>query len=137
MDTGGNGWRSAELGESWTNLTTEEADQLPSKQLPLPPAAQQALDVFYASFSGMVIDADTGASVVVDPDGFPNGVSVDPDHPSIFYAATREGVYKSTDGGKTWRKASRGLSSLAVSQLVPDPSSASILYANLAGTFKI
>ncbi len=130
-------WRSSDRGESWTRLTLEESDKLDVGRPPLPPVAQQALDRFLPSFSGTITDAETGASVAVDPDDLYHKVSVDPREPSIFYAATREGVYKSTDGGKTWRKASRGLSSLAVSQLVPDPSSASILYAaTSAGTFK-
>jgi len=39
------------------------------------------------------------------------------------------GVYKSVDGGVTWKKASAGLTSSVVLDLIPDPSSPSTLYA--------
>ncbi len=127
--------RSTDRGGTWTGLTEEEADQAigaPGADnlrqhayrdgvSSLPAAAQQALDAFLASFDGTVTDADTGAVVGVVPgnNGLPGGVSasdgaraesviVDPDQPSILYAPTMEGVYKSTDGGRSWRKASTG-----------------------------
>ena len=48
-------------------------------------------------------------------------VRVDPDDPSVLYVGTDNGVYKSTDGGETWRKSSAGLTSSAVSWVEPIP----------------
>ncbi len=142
---GNSGWyRSTDRGETWTGLTEEEADQAMGGTgvedlrehayrdgvSSLPAAAQQALDAFLASFDGTVTDADTGAVVGVVPgnNGLPGGVSasdgaragsviVDPDQPSILYAPTMEGVYKSTDGGRSWRKASTGFGNSGSQQL--------------------
>ena len=56
---------------------------------------------------------------------------------SIFYVATDDGVYKSADGGTTWKKASTGLTCSTVGWVVPDPSSASGLFAGTpAGIFR-
>ncbi|HID56404.1 TPA: hypothetical protein EYP37_07730 [Candidatus Poribacteria bacterium] len=38
-----------------------------------------------------------------------NDMKVDPHDPSILYAATPKGVFKSSDGGKTWRESNKGL----------------------------
>ena len=53
---------------------------------------------------------------------------VDPSNPLIRYAGTDEGVYKSTDGGATWKRASS-----AVWRVVLDPRSPSTLYASTSG----
>lgn len=114
-------WRSTDRAETWSQLSQEEADQ----------AEQTAPGLQGRDFQGNVTDADTGSvfNEVAGP--------IDPTDSSIQYAGTPEGVYKSTDGGTTWKKASTGLTSAAVWRLVADPSSASILYAAAsAGIFK-
>jgi photosystem II stability/assembly factor-like uncharacterized protein len=117
-----NMWRSTDRGETWTQLSQEEADQ----------AEQTAPGLQGRVFTaGTVTDPQTG-SVFTEVAG-----PIDPTDPSIQYAGTPEGVYKSTDGGQTWKKASAGLTSAAVWRLVTDPSSASILYAATSvGIFK-
>jgi hypothetical protein len=105
-------WRSTDRGETWTLVTEDKAAQAPTGQQgrSLPPAAQQALDAFLASFGGTVKDAETGAVVRrVPPGDGPVPVIVDPVQPSILYLVMYQGVYKSTDAGRTWRKASVGL----------------------------
>jgi photosystem II stability/assembly factor-like uncharacterized protein len=114
-------WRSTDRGESWTRLSPEVADRF----------QQTAPRLQGRDFQGTVRDADTG-SVFTEVAG-----PIDPSDPSIEYAGTPEGVYKSIDGGKTWKRANAGLTSVAVWQLVPDPRSSSILYASTsAGIFK-
>ncbi len=53
--------------------------------------------------------------------------------PNTIYAATTDGIYRSTDGGGTWSKTpSAGLQSPnSISALVVDPSNASVVYAAL------
>jgi len=120
-DVDWNMWRSTDRGETWTQLSPEEADSV----------QQLDLKLQRDGFEGTITDTDTGSvfNEVAGP--------IDPSDPSIQYAGTPEGVYKSTDGGQTWKKASAGLTSAAVWRLVTDPSSASILYAaTSAGIFK-
>jgi photosystem II stability/assembly factor-like uncharacterized protein len=138
--SGDDGWyRSTDRGETWTGPTEEEADQAITIRH-LPAAAQQALDAFLVSFSGTVTDADTGAVVGVVPgnngvmSGAPTGtaagsVIVDPDQPSTFYAPTMNGVYKSTDSGRSWRKAGTDPGNPAVGSVLVDPRTPSTLYA--------
>ena len=135
--------RSTDRGETWIELTKAEAEQVDQarrKQLPPSPSAP-AQRVFEALGSPLpgggvpLTDADTGyvLQVLVAADAI-----VATSDPSIFYVGTGEGVYKSTDGGRTWRKASpRMVSSWSVWDVIPDPSSPSTLYAAAsAGIFK-
>jgi photosystem II stability/assembly factor-like uncharacterized protein len=131
-------WRSTDRGSTWTRLSFDEGMQAfeqadnPRETPPIPAAAQEALDDFLAPLDDWVdlTDADTGA--VVGANGAP---LVDPDHLSTFYQATSDGVYKSFDSGRTWRKASTGLPDVtdppdaAVSAILVDPSNPSTLYA--------
>ena len=128
-------WRSTDRGETWPGAGAAPTTAVDAHKQSLPPAVQQAVDVFRAPFEA------TGSNVTVtnSDTGFPieAGMSpwtlrVDPNDPSIFYLGTDQGVYKSPDGGKTWRKSSVGLTSWAVSWMEPDPDSASILYAGVA-----
>lgn len=50
-----------------------------------------------------------------------------------LYAAVEGGVYKSTNGGKTWIACNRGLSNRLVRTLVLDPDRADVLYAGTRG----
>jgi photosystem II stability/assembly factor-like uncharacterized protein len=107
-------WRSTDRGESWTQLSPQEATNA---------VAQRQQARLGTDFAGTLTDADTGAVL-----GVYLG-RIDPSDPAIRYAATDHGVYKSTDGGTTWKKASTGLVVSPVLGVVPDPSSPSILYA--------
>src|ERR1041384_1054459 len=62
-----------------------------------------------------------------------NAVSVSPNAPSIIYAATTDGVYRSTDGGANWSKTpSQGASSVNfASAIAVDPNNSSIVYLAL------
>lgn len=48
-----------------------------------------------------------------------NGFAVASDHPRLMYVVTREGLFKSTDGGETWRSLARGLRDLAAVAINP------------------
>ncbi len=69
----------------------------------------------------------------------PNGGTVvplvfDPNNSQVVYAGTfGSGVYKSSDGGYTWRSSSQGLANLYINSLAIDPKQPSTL---LAGTYK-
>jgi hypothetical protein len=108
-------YRSTDRGDTWTMVRKakqDEAATLRDAPRAKPAAVKRALDAFLTSsggyFGGFVTDADSGAKVAAIDTGS-DVLIVDPDHQSTFYVATKEGVHKSVDGGKTWRKASAGL----------------------------
>jgi photosystem II stability/assembly factor-like uncharacterized protein len=81
---------------------------------------------FARASGGIGISIDCGASWQDSSQGLPKkpitSVVVDPKSPksgrTLYASAFEDGVYKSTDGGKNWVKASRGLGALAVNMRV-------------------
>jgi photosystem II stability/assembly factor-like uncharacterized protein len=83
---------------------------------------------------GLVLVVPASGNHVVMHGGPFEGVVVHllphPHEPDTLYlAAFGSGIYKSTDGGRRWFKASRGLEDLAVLTLAMDPMSPQVLYA--------
>ena len=70
-------------------------------------------------------------------DGFYGGsiraLAIDPSVPQMVYAGTGGGVFKSTDGGGHWSRASIGLISPYINALVIDVSSPQTVYAGSGG----
>ena len=69
-----------------------------------------------------------------------NRIVIDPrDHNVVFVAATgslwgpggERGVYKTTDGGKTWKQVLKGDDDAGANEVVMDPSNSQVLYASL------
>ncbi len=48
-----------------------------------------------------------------------NGFAVDTDNPKVMYVAMRDGLFKSTDGGWTWKPAGKDLKSLVAVAVNP------------------
>lgn len=94
-------------------------------------ASHRALETFMERFdrrenvtiidaaSGAIVPASTGAPLVV------------PGRPDLFWLGTVNGVYRSVDGGRTWRPASAGLNGPAVPGSTADTSP---LATSVAGT---
>ena len=132
--------RSTDRGERWTELGPQEAEAVMDARWRGPvlsAAADQALSHFLASFNGTVVDAATGIVVGVTVPGpsvekgtWAGSVAIDPADPSVFYAATRAGVYKSADGGATWSSASAGLADAATRSVAPEPMDPATVYAS-------
>jgi photosystem II stability/assembly factor-like uncharacterized protein len=112
-------WCSYDKGETWAEATGSDREQIIAHR-----------------------DESEGILTLTDPDSDAQLISlvppaVDAASPSTMYAGTSRGVYKSQDGGETWKKTSEGLTASAVAGLVVDPSDASTLYASTAdGIFK-
>ena len=52
-----------------------------------------------------------------------NGFAVSPADPKVMYAATRDGLFKTANGGETWVALGKGLRNLAAVAVNPkDPS---------------
>jgi photosystem II stability/assembly factor-like uncharacterized protein len=56
-----------------------------------------------------------------------NGFAVDPANPKTLYVAMRDGLFKSTDAGETWKSVGKGLKNLAA--VAVNPRKTSEVYA--------
>ncbi len=66
--------------------------------------------------------------------GLTNSLTIDPSNPNTLYAATVNGVYKSTDGGAQWQRLSAFASfSLNTYTVAVHPTIPTTLYAGVAG----
>lgn len=59
-----------------------------------------------------------------------NGFAVEPGNPKVMYVAMREGLFKSTDGGESWKRAGNELKNLAA--VTVNPKDTSQLYVATA-----
>lgn len=48
-----------------------------------------------------------------------NGFAVDPADPKVMYVAMRDGLFKSTDAGESWKPVGKGLKNLAAVAVNP------------------
>ena len=59
-----------------------------------------------------------------------NGLAVDPENPRVMYVAMRDGLFKSVDGGETWKPLGKGLKNLAA--VTVNPKKPNEVYASTA-----
>lgn len=147
--TGGGVWRTQDGGYTWENLS----DGYFGGSIGAVAVAPSDHNVIYvgggektvrgnvSSGSGMWKSEDAGKTWSFI--GLPNSrhvprIKVDPKNPDIVYAAVLgniykptpdRGVYKSTDGGKNWRRVLFANENAGAVDLVIDPANARILYA--------
>ncbi len=156
-------YRSADAGATWTHLGLRDGQQIPALAvdprdsdrvfaavLGHPYGANEERGVFRSTDGGkswtkvLYVDANTGAS----------DIEIDPRNPDVLYAALTEsllgpwedgnqydgthgGLYKSVDGGSTWRRLAQGLpENLVQIQVAVSPSDPARLYATVATTEK-
>lgn len=62
-------------------------------------------------------------------------IAINPTLPSTIYIGTQNGVFKSTNGGRTWSPINNGLINRAVVSLVIDPATPSTLYVGTTAIF--
>lgn len=56
-----------------------------------------------------------------------NGIAIDPQNPKVMYAAMRDGLFKSLDGGESWKPFGKELKNLAA--VTVNPRKPSEIYA--------
>ncbi|MFL6256857.1 MAG: SBBP repeat-containing protein, partial [Pyrinomonadaceae bacterium] len=83
------------------------------------------------------VSSSTGLTTTINGQTFTpviNAILIDPASPSIVYAATGFGIYKSTDGGANWAPANTGLANRNILALASRPGSpAAVLAGALVG----
>ncbi len=127
-------YKSSDAGSTWTHLGLRDGQQIPS--ISVDPNDPDRLFVAVLGHPygankerGIYRSTDGGLSfeqvLFVDEHTGGNDVDIDPDDPSVVYATLWEamegpwenaewsgtggGIFKSTDGGTTWRKLTKGL----------------------------
>lgn len=157
LSTGDGIYKSTDAGKTWTHLGLRDAQQIPHlivdprdpnrifvAALGHPYGPNSERGVFRSTDGGRTFekvlykDENTGA----------NDVEFDPSNPDIIYAAlwearqgpwensawsgTNGGIFKSTDGGNTWRQLTQGLPAVIQATVAPAPSNPKRLYATVA-----
>ena len=123
------GYASSDGGENWTPFGGAVADvELESLTL-----AGKAL--FAGTEKGFFRSADGGESWQRIGGGLPrfivSAVAVHPSNPDVMWAgASSAGVWKTTDGGKTWSEANRGFSAAWIEKMWGDASGRIVVQAN-------
>ncbi|MBZ5583487.1 MAG: glycoside hydrolase [Acidobacteriia bacterium] len=159
LSTGDGIYRSSDAGKTWTHLGLRDGQQIPAMAVdphdpnrlfvavlghPYGPNAERG--IFRSTDGGRTFekvlykDENTGGS----------DVELDPANPGVVYAAlwearqgpwenaawsgTNGGVFKSTDGGTTWRQITGGLDGVVQANLSVSPTDPRRIYATVATT---
>jgi photosystem II stability/assembly factor-like uncharacterized protein len=151
-------YKSTDAGKTWTHLGLRDGQQIP--QIAVDPQNPNHLLVAVAGHPygpneerGVFRSTDGGASfdkvLYKDENTGAADVMIDPAHPNVAYASLWEarqgpwenaawngpggGIFKSTDGGKTWKQLSKGLpEGIVQANLAISASSSNHLFASVA-----
>ncbi len=92
-------WASSDFGAHWTQVRQDNVLS------PLAIRAGATTRLFGVDTTGLVVSDDGGRtwSALATPPTYPmTGLAATPDG-QVVYAGSPDGLYRSTDGGKTWR----------------------------------
>jgi photosystem II stability/assembly factor-like uncharacterized protein len=158
LATGDGIYKSTDAGKTWTHLALRDSQQIP--YISVDPRDPNRL--FVAALGhpygpneerGIFRSTDGGATFqkVLYKDENTGGsfVEIDPANPNVVYASLWEerqapwengqwggtvgGLFKSTDGGNTWRQLTNGLPNVVQANVAIAPSNPNRLYATIAG----
>ena len=99
-----------------------------SVEFPLTQGALRTRSPIYKSIDSAATWSNDNYGFVVNNNTFTCCIVFHPTQPSTIYVGTQNGVFKSTNGGRTWTAINNGLDNRAVVALVIDPSTPSTLY---------
>lgn len=138
-------YRSDDSGASWTMSRFGLPDQIEGAPscLAIDPSNPSRLFAGWSGYSrvdspGLFRSETAGLTWSAFGEGLPDGgvdaLVIDPRRPRTMYAGTFDGVYRSDDGGATWRPGNTGQSDSIVA-LAIDPANSARLYAAGAHQF--
>jgi photosystem II stability/assembly factor-like uncharacterized protein len=158
LSTGDGIYKSMDAGKTWMHLGLRDAQQIPA--LAVDPRNPDR--IFVAALGhpygpneerGIYRSTDGGKSfqkvLSKDENTGGNDVDIDPSNPDIVYATiweerqgpwensvwagTNGGMFKSTDGGTTWKPLTNGLPAIVQANVAISPANPRRLYASVAG----
>ena len=100
-----------------------------SSDFPLVAGALRTRSVIYKSIDGAGSWSNDNYGFTLPSNAAVLSLVIDPTAPSTIYAGSGAGVFKSTNGGRTWSTMNNGLLSHSIVTLVMDPTTPSTLYA--------
>ena len=115
-------WKTVDGGKKWVSIHRGMIDD--SDVLSLAVDASSRRRVFASACSGIYLSEDAGF-YWKKIEGIPFSsrrtpvIRQDPVHPSVLFAGTTEGLWKTTDGGARWRRVSPG--DWVINSLVIEP----------------
>jgi len=157
LSTGDGMYKSSDAGKTWTHLGLRDGQQIP--HIVVDPGNPDRLFVAVLGHPygpnterGVFRSTDGGKTfenvLYKDENTGANDVEFDPANPDILYASMWEarqgpwensawggatgGIYKSTDGGSTWRQLTKGLPAVVQATIAPAPSNPQRVYATVA-----
>ena len=129
--------RFAEAGGVYTFLSSTQRWQpmpaITSAVFHLEVVRGDPIEVYAASSTGVYRLRPPGSWQLISPQMLVNDVAVDPRNRANVYAATRDGVLRTTDGGAHWSDMSDGLPVRVVYGLAFDPADGSLYAATEGG----
>jgi photosystem II stability/assembly factor-like uncharacterized protein len=158
LSTGDGIYKSTDAGKTWTHLGLRDGQQIP--KIAVDPRNPNRLFVAVLGHPygpneerGIFRSTDGGQTfqkvLFRDPDTGGKDVDIDPNDPNIVYATMWEsrqgpwenaawsgtgGIYKSTDGGTTWRQLTQGLPPIIQAELAIAPSNPRRIYVTVGAT---
>ena len=159
LATGNGVYKSTDAGRTWTHLGLDDSQMIAMIDVDPRDANRLFVAVLGHPYGpnaerGIFRSLDGGRSFqkVLYKDEYTsaNDVRIDPSDPSVVYATlwqqqqsyiegqafggTGNGIFKSTDGGTTWRQLTSGLPAIIQANLAIAPSNSKLIYATIAGT---
>jgi photosystem II stability/assembly factor-like uncharacterized protein len=153
MGAGGGGvWESNDYGQNWQNISDKYFTNNNIGAIAVAPSNPQIIYVgtgnpaFRNTFltgDGMYKSTDAGKTwthIGLDKTGIISWIIVDPNDPSVVYAAAMghgwvsnpdRGVFKSTDGGQTWKKILYVDDKTGAATMAMDSSNPQVLYVSM------
>jgi Tol biopolymer transport system component len=142
--TGKGVYKSTDAGASWqtanTGLNTSAVQALVID--PTPPASgpRRALTLYAGTRQGQIYKSVDGAATwaVQETDDAPvTALALSPLRPSIVFAASGEGLYRTTDAGALWQLLAGGIWKYKLDGVAIDPKNPLVIYAvGPGGVFK-
>ncbi|MDP3047367.1 MAG: DPP IV N-terminal domain-containing protein, partial [Chloroflexota bacterium] len=143
--TGKGVYKSTDAGASWQTASTGLKTSAVQTLLidPTPPAAggaRRSLTLYAGTRQGDIYKSVDGAATwtVQEADDAPvTALALSPLRPSVVFAASGEGLYRTTDGGARWQLLAGGIWKYKLDGVVIDPKNPLIVYAvGPGGVFK-
>lgn len=150
--TGGGVWKSDDYGQNWKNISDKYFDNNNIGAIAVAPSDPKVIyvgtgnpDIRNTMLTGDGMYKSTDGGKTWTKDGLADThiisrIVVDPHKPDVVYAAamghvfapnSERGVYKSVNGGKTWKKVLYVNSHTGAIDLVMDPKNPRVLYAGM------